>query len=80
MVWSSKCQDHRRGQHRIEHKGQTPSPRVTNNIFDPAGNRTRAAAWLEGRGSTTRTTATGHMNIYEAQLFPFVMNAWITDW
>ena len=45
-----------RRQHRTEHKGHTPSPRIEIEIPDPAGNRTRAAE-LEGRDSTDHATA-----------------------
>ena len=47
-LWSAQCQGLRRRQHRTEHKGHTPNPRIGNKIPDTAGNRTRAAG-LEGR-------------------------------
>ena len=43
--------------HRTEHKGQTPSPRIENKIRDPVGNRIQAGG-LEGRDSTGHATAT----------------------
>ena len=41
-------------------KGHTPNPRTEIKIPDPAGNRTRAAAGLEGRDSTDHATATDY--------------------
>ena len=38
-------------------KGHTPNPRSEIKMYDPAGNRTRAAG-LEGRDSTDHATAT----------------------
>ena len=44
-------------------KGHTPSPRIEIKIYDPAGNRTRAAG-MEGRNSTDHVTATDYYYYY----------------
>ena len=56
-VWSAHCQGLRRRQHRTEHKGHTPNPRIGIKIPDPAGNLNLADG-MEGRDSTGHATAT----------------------
>ena len=46
------CQGLRRRQHRTEHKGHTPNPRIGIKIPDPARNRTPVAG-LEGNATST---------------------------
>ena len=60
-MWSAQCQGLRRRQHRTEHNGHMPKPRIGIKIPDPAGNRTQAAG-LEGRDSTDHATATNVVN------------------
>ena len=56
-VWSAHCQGLRRRQHRTEHKGHTPNPRIGIKIPHPAGNLTLADG-MEGMDSTDHATAT----------------------
>ena len=56
-VGSAQCQGHRQRQHRAEHKGHTPSPKVQIKISDSAGILTGAVGF-EGRESTDHTAAT----------------------
>ena len=60
-VWSAQYPGLRRRQHRTEHKGHTPNPRI----------RTWAAG-LEGRDSTDHATATDEASIQHFKSYSFL--------
>ena len=45
---SAQCQGHRQREHRTEHKGHTPNPRIEIKILDPSGIELGPPGWKTG--------------------------------